>query len=150
MNIKLLSDLERRRHVHIVAILNKAARQDLATRKAYFERVDERLLTRSEVDLRRREVMKTEARVEVEGGLWEKEDALTMEEWDEDRRVKRKEALAQVETSYRFFKAESFDRICKEAREMTVLRREVRREMQEEEEKKKKGNTQGKGENPIP
>ncbi|KAL7411964.1 hypothetical protein BDY24DRAFT_116076 [Mrakia frigida] len=127
----LLPDSERPRHESILGILKRASKMSNEARTVYFEQIDLHYAPPTELRLRRKE----KARKQVERGGWVEDDDWTMEEWDEKRRVKRESFLVKLGDQYEISRLTQFDRRNWTAREMTLLRREARREMEEEEAK---------------
>lgn len=97
---------------------------------ALFRGLDLAYAPRTEIDARQRE----RARRQVEKGTGKEEDGLTMEEWDQrsEKRIEEKmKALEESDEGKREMIRKKIRTRQADARRATVLRREVRKEMEQ-------------------
>ncbi|KAL7411953.1 hypothetical protein BDY24DRAFT_115570 [Mrakia frigida] len=126
-------DADRREEALVVAYLTKASKMDDEPRNAYLKVLDQRHRSMTSVEQDRME----KAKEQVLKGLYEQEDSISMEEWDEERRKRKEFALQKLVGRERRTKEVEIDKEIRKYRRRTLARREVKKELEEEEKEEK-------------
>lgn len=77
------------------------------------------------------------AKEQVLKGLYEQEDSISMEEWDEERRKRKEFALQKLVGRERRTKEVEIDKEIRKYRRRTLARREAKKELEKEEKEEK-------------